>query len=106
MSTYTFPRKEVVARQDYDDYCRHHLEFGMIEKVDGKYIIDLDEAKRFNVSDEDIAILQEACNGDWKIKKGEKHVYSTGTCDGEFYAIRFSIIVATILTKYDLWYEE
>lgn len=106
MSTTQFTRKEVVARKEYSNSCYDHLDFGLIKVRDGKKTIDLKEAEDLSITAEDIVTLQAACDKDWKILPGEKHIYVTGIYEDEFYTCRFSIEVSAILHKYDLWYEE
>lgn len=98
--------KEVVARKEYPDDCRDHLDFGILVKVDGKCTVDIEEAKTFDITDEDIAIIQAHCDKGWKILKGEKHEHKTGWYEGDRYSVRFSLEISAILDKYNLWYED
>lgn len=101
-----FKRKEVTAKKEYHDQCCDHLDFGLIRIIDGKKTVDPKEAADLSMTAEDIAILQEAVNKNFRILPGEKHIYTSGIYEGDFYSVRFSIPVSNILTKYDLWYED
>lgn len=99
--------KIVKARKVYDDDCYQSLDFGLLKFIaPRKQIVDIDEAKKIGMSDEDISILQKACDNDFKIQIGEEHRHQCGKYDGEFYNVRLSLPISEILTKYDLWYED
>lgn len=102
----TLSQKQVVARKQYHDNCMEHLEFGLIKRVDGKWFVDLKEAKDLSISDEDIKVIQFHCDRNFQIPIGEKYKYYAGIYDGEFYVGRTSISLSAIISKYDLWYED
>ena len=54
---------------------------------------------------EDWAIIQKAKDENWKIKKGDLYLYTTGKYDGEFCAYKARIDLDKICKKYDLYCE-
>ena len=107
MSTIQFKRKEVVARKEYDDSCYDHLDFGLLTiGEDRKKVVNMTEASHLKMALEDIAALQASCDRNFKILPGEKHSYTSGIHEGDFYTCRYSLAISKILTKYDLWYED
>lgn len=99
-------KTEIVARKEHSDSCHDHLDFGLLIRVDGKETINVKEAEYLELSEEDIATIQSACDKGWKIIPGEKHVHVTGSYEGMRYSSRFSIAISDILDRYDLWYED
>lgn len=98
--------KEVVARKEYHDDCMDHLDFGLLIKVDGKYTVDHQEAEKLGIDEDDIATIQAHCDKGWKILPGEKHLYITGSYEGESYVGRRSIEISDLLDRNDLWFED
>lgn len=106
MSVVNLKRKEVVAKKEYNDDCYDHLNWGLLKVRGGEKTLDIEEAYDLGISIKDIETLQAACDRNFKILPGEKHIYIVGKYDDEFYTCRFSLAISAILNKYELWYEE
>lgn len=102
----TLKNKIVTARKEYYDQCRDHLDFGILKLDKGVWSVNDNEADSIGIKHEDRAIIQKHIDRNFRILTGENHKYQCGVYDGDFYAVRLSLELSAILTKYNLWYED
>ena len=81
--------KTVKARKEYDCNAAHRISNSDLGEIDFEA--------------EDWLIIQKAKAENWKIKKGDLHIFTKGKFDGEFTTVRARIDLNKICEKYEIY---